>query len=197
MVCRILDDIGIINEWNVLNDEAVETICVTCRPKILLRQVSNLTIGMLYHPPKAADGPIIAHIHQSLDHILQKHPQTGIKILGDMNQLKRSATASSYKLKQIVKKPTCGKSMLDKVLINLNDYCKEPDVIPSLGESVHANHIVSCHPKPGLNVKAAAIITKTVRINNHTSRTFLVHELNNIDWTPLYRHPLVRNSLSI
>ena len=63
----------------------LETIWLTIRPRTLPRGVSNILLGLLYHPPDAKDGPMLNHIVKCMDHTLAKHPDSGIIIGGDTN----------------------------------------------------------------------------------------------------------------
>ncbi len=89
---------------------------------------------------------MIDYIHKSLDSKLQKHPDATIMLVGDFNTLKAGSIMRSYKLKQIVKKPTKGNNTLDKVFTNMANLYKEPLILPPLGSLPHGHGVLICQP---------------------------------------------------
>ena len=147
--------------WEHLEDPTIESLWITARPKLLPREFPIIVIGAIYHPPGAKDWNMIQHIQFSLESILQKHPHAGIFITGDFNQLKVAAITSGFHLCQIVKTPTRGKNVLDKILTNMQHFYSNPSLVGQLRKSDHLSVIAV--PKIDPKTKCALTVTKMSR----------------------------------
>lgn len=67
---------------------------------------------------------------------MRQHPYAGIAVLGDFNTLNDKALRD-YPLKQIVRRPTRGKSTLDKIYTNVSDWYETPIIAPNIASSDH------------------------------------------------------------
>ena len=135
------------HHWHNLSVTDLETTWITIEMPRLPRGVCNFTIGLVYHPPGSKDKPMLDHINACIDHIRLRHPETGIILCGDVNQLKDARIKNDLQLKQLVKKPTRGKSILDKIYTNCHQYFGEPVVLSPVGLSDHC--VVLCQPALG------------------------------------------------
>ncbi len=128
-------------QWKNLEEEHIVSKWITVRPKKLPREIPILIVGAIYHPPKndnlAAQFAMILHIQTSLEQILQKHPNAGIILRGDLNKLKTLIVASGFHLKQIVNVSTRKKNTLEKSLINLKKNYLDPFTVGKLENSDH------------------------------------------------------------
>ena len=77
-------------------------------------------MATVYHPPQNDDLELRKHLFQSLDSVLDKFPNAGIVILGDFNKFHPGYLASFFNLTQVVKKPTRGSNILDKIYTTLS-----------------------------------------------------------------------------
>ena len=105
VVCFIKETIP-VKEWPELNDEHLEVLWLTIRPRRLPRQLSHLNIGTVYHPTRANDARMSKYLIECLDTILRSHPHTGIMLCGDFNRLNDLYLLKAHTLSQLVKKPT-------------------------------------------------------------------------------------------
>ncbi len=115
---------------------------------------------------------------------MQRHPNTGIVITGDLNQLPEGSLCGLYNLKQIVTAPTRGNNTLDKVLTNMKDYYNTPVILPNIGKSDHSTVKVtpSCYrPPTGSKVKV------TTRVMGNNEKAFFAQEIQRVNWNPLLR----------
>ena len=73
------------------------------RPNSMPREVTHLLIGAIYHPPKANNFDMTEYLisRPTMDQLTRSHPNAGILLLGDFNQLPE-ARLKSYPLKQVV-----------------------------------------------------------------------------------------------
>jgi hypothetical protein len=97
-----------------------EALWILVRRPIMPRQVSHIVVAVIYHPPDAASWPMCNYLISCADSILQSHPYAGIVILRDCNSL-HDKPLRDFPMKQIVSRPTRGKSTLDKIFTNIGD----------------------------------------------------------------------------
>ena len=173
----------------------LETIWLTIRPRTLPRGVSNILLGLLYHPPDAKDGPMLNHIAKCLDHILAKHPDSGIIICGDTNRLKDHRLRTGYQLKQLVKEPTRGRAILDRVYTNMYSYYDQTVVLPPIGLSDHK--VVVCSPALSCNYSPPEMITVQKRCMGGNERAMFAHAIVNTHWEPLYYLPTCQEQFDL
>jgi len=68
---------------------------------------------------------------------MRDHPHTSVVFLGDFNQL-RDGALLAYPLRQVVKAPTHGAAVLDKIYTSLKDWYSSLVVLPNIGRSDHS-----------------------------------------------------------
>lgn len=180
-------------QWNHLDEEGIESLWLTIRSKKLPREISMISLGVLYMPPGCPERPrnerqYVSHILQSLDTISRAHPDTGIFVVGDFNHMK-DKHIKNYPLKQLVKSPTHMASILDCIYTNLEQYYNAPSLSPGVGLSRHA--MVMCKPKLVLPNKQ--IITLRHRTNSHNAKCLFVNDLKNMNWHRLYNMDTSQN----
>ena len=78
----------------------------------------------------------------TIDLIRNKHPDHGLVILGDFNDLEIRTLSISQNLKQVVDQPTRESAILELILTNLHNLYDRPDILAPLGSSDH--NIVHC-----------------------------------------------------
>jgi hypothetical protein len=160
----------------------LESIWILLRRPTMPRQVSHLAVGIIYHPPDAASGPMVNHIINSVDSILQQHPYAGIMILGDCNTL-NDKRVRDYPLKQIVGAPTRGRATLDKIYTNLSTWYLVPVTIPNIASSDHC--AVTLFPLSRRPAAGCGYVTVTRRSNSTNGKNLLAQALLNFDWDAL------------
>ncbi|XP_072039411.1 uncharacterized protein [Amphiura filiformis] len=90
-----------------------------------------------------------------------KHPDAGISLIGDVNQLDiTQILAASHKFAQVVDKPTRGDSILDKIVTNLSTFYNTPFVSAPIGTSDHRT--VLWTPKDH-EIRSNSVHTRKVR----------------------------------
>ena len=120
--------------------EGLRVIWTQIRPSRLPRGITSIVIGVVYHPPNAADPPMLDYLYDCLSLIKARHPGCGIILLGDFNKTlfkKSSRLSNSFDLKQIVTFPTRGRNTLDPVFTNLKELYYPPIQRPAFGLSYH------------------------------------------------------------
>ena len=106
------------------------------RPLHFSRDITCIIVGLVYHSPSTADGPILDYLYNCVFIIEARFSGCGTILLSDFNKTlgKKSLLSNSIKLKQLVNIPIRGTNMLDPVFtIILNEYCDSPIQCLSFG----------------------------------------------------------------
>ena len=89
------------------------------------------------------------HVINGVDSVVRKHPNCGVLLTGDFNQLNDTFLKTHYRYAQIVKVPTRGQSTLDKIWTNMSPVYDAP-IRPTLSELGSSDHnIVLLRPTHG------------------------------------------------
>ena len=162
----------------------IESIWVKISLERLPRNLSPLLLGCFYHPPGNNDQEFLQHLSDSLDSFRLAYPSPAIVLMGDFNRLKDSTLKRDFSLKQIVSQATRGNAILDCIYTNLDQFYKEPEILPPLLSSDHlvvlaepmAPHLI---PRP-----PPKRIMKRSYPSSH--KTLFAHAIAAVDWTQLY-----------
>ncbi len=103
----------------------------------------------------------------------------------DFKHLPDRMIKSSYRLKQILKKPTHMKSTKDQVYTNMSQYYDAPDHLSPICLSKH--HTILVQPKPSYQFPSSPKYMVEARISSKNQRTFLANARRNISWKSLYK----------
>ena len=166
-----------------LETASVEMVWLLYRRPRMPRAVSHVIVGAIYHPPSADDRVTTSHILNCLDSVTRDHPYAGVVLVGDFNQL-RDAALLAYPLRQVVKSPTRGTAVLDKIYTSIQDWYETPVILPNVGRSDH-NAVLMTPKNRSTNRGEDAVVL--VRSQDSNSRTLLGQAIINMDWNPLYR----------
>ena len=127
---------------NDLSNEDFEALWLNLNPSRLPRGISNIILGLVYHPPSADDRLMINYLFESLTCVEAQFPNSGVIIAGDFNKLNTSRLRNAFKLKQIIRFPTRGNNILDLILTNLDQYYQEPEKFSPFGLSDHVSIVI-------------------------------------------------------
>ena len=114
----------------------LEVLWLLYRPHSMPREVTHITIGAIYHPPKANNAEMLDYLVSTMDEVTRIHPHCGIMLLGDFNQLPDSQL-KSYHLQQMMKSATRGNAILDKIYTNIPSWFQPPIPFPPVSRSDH------------------------------------------------------------
>ena len=134
-VCAYVNSTIPYKRWIDLENENFESLWLTFRPAKLPRDVTNITLICVYHPPQANNEELKDHLCQGIDYILSKHLQSGLLVLGYFNSFSDGYLISSLNLTQIVKVATRNNRTLDKCYTNIANFYEKPTILPHLGKS--------------------------------------------------------------
>jgi len=175
------------NRLSDLDDAVHEVVWVRLQPKKLPRQFSCIIIACIYHPPDSDNISMRDYLITCMDTILRKHPNCGVILTGDFNQLRDDFLRTHYKYKQLVNKPTRLNAILDKLWTNMSAVYDSPEVLDELGASDHRMVLLSTTGHPSLDTGSVQhVITRCM---GHTERAMFASALSRVRWEPLYHLP--------
>ena len=128
------------NRRTDLEHDNFECLWLWLRPSRLPRPFSGIAICAVYHPPGLPQNDhqlIKEYLSSTIDSLCNQHPNCGIILLGDFNDLDTSPLLSHHHLKQVVKAPTRSSSILDLIITNLSKYYQTQQLLAPLGSSDH------------------------------------------------------------
>jgi len=99
-----------------------------------------LLIGAVYHPPKADNLEMSYYLTSTTDTINRSHPNAGILLLGDFNQLPE-CHLKFFLLHQLDTCASRGSSARDKVFTNVPTWYQIPVLLPAITQSDHDTSI--------------------------------------------------------
>ena len=167
-----------------LDHDIHEVLWVRLCPQRLPRRFSCIVVGCLYHPPDADDVTMQEYLITSLDSILRKHPECGIILMGDFNQLRDNFIKTHYAYRQIVSKPTRNNAILDKIWTNMDKVYNCPISLSPLGTSDHNMVLASpCNHSP---LETGSILHTVTRRMGLTEKIAFADQLSQVRWEPLF-----------
>ena len=102
-------------------------------------KLGNYIIGALYHPPKPTyqTENLLLYLEATLEEISRDFPAATVILCGDFNQLSDDIVCERTGLTSIVKRPTRGEHMLDRIYVSQPSY-SVVRVITSVVRSDHS-----------------------------------------------------------
>jgi len=87
--------------------------------ELLWAHIGDMFIGVLYHPPRPLYTPdsLLDYIKACIDEITHNHPTAFLVLAGDFNQRSHDELVERTVLTQIVKQPTRGANILDRIYV--------------------------------------------------------------------------------
>ena len=162
----------------------LEVLWLLYRPHSMPREVTHVTIGALYHPPKANNAEMLDYLVSTMDEVTRTHPQSGIMLLGDFNQLPDSQL-KSFPLHQIVNSATRGNAILDKIYTNIPSWFQTPIPFPPVSRSDHNTVCLQPAVDPPRPPRSVKVIYR--RLVSPNRKSLLYNQLSHLNWTPLFR----------
>ena len=114
----------------------IESLWLLYRTTKMPRQLSHITIGIIYHAPTADSSRSVLHTLIRLDSISRGYPYVGLILQEDFDRLNDSSILS-YLLKQIVTCATREVNILDKIYTNMSQWYESPASVPPVGGFDH------------------------------------------------------------
>ena len=125
------------------------------------------------------------HLLTCVESVIRKHPECGVIITGDSNQVNDSFLKTHYKFSQIVKVATRGQAILDKIWTNMNMVYSKPVTVAELGTSDH--NMVLLKPSSKTTLDTGNWTRMSVKSMGAKEKATFELALSLIKWEPLYR----------
>ena len=153
---------------------------VTDDPKyeLLWARVGDTFVGVLYHPPRPQYSPdsLLDYIEGCIDDIVRSHPAASIVLAGDFNQLSDDQLVERTGLTQIVKQPTRGSNILDRIYVTCPLQYDTVRVVKSVVRSDHQAVVACTASQPVRVIKQTT--TMTFRKRTPTQHAFFLDFLS-------------------
>ena len=148
-----------------LEHPVFECIWLWLRLHRLPGPLSSINCGIVYFPEALAheNSDRVSYLIETLDSVRYAHPDCGVIICGDFSTLDFSDVLAHHKLKQIVRDPTRGNSILDLILTEICNRYDKPVISANLGTSDHGSVFWRPKPSPDITVHAHKALKRSVR----------------------------------
>ena len=137
----------IISRLNIPIPKSVEVVWGLLKSKIITGKISVIIVCCFYSPPRSRKNrALLEHITHTLQELRSTHPQAGVIISGDKNNIEMGALLQiDPSLRQVVKNPTRGLNLLDIILTNLHIFYNIPEIVPPIPPDVQGKGAPSDH----------------------------------------------------
>ena len=166
-------------------DDELEVIWIKVMPKRLPRTVSCILIACIYYTQQTDYLKMREHIITSIDAVIRKHPECGIIVTGDFNQLNNFFLKTHYRFVQIVNVGTRGNAVLDQIWTNMDKLYMSPITLSELGKSDH--NMVLLKPGGSLPCSTGSVMRVTTRAMGENEKALFDRALSAVSWEPLFR----------
>ena len=124
------------------------------------------------------------YIIATLDGILRRHPDCGIILIGDFNQLHDMFLRTQYGFAQLVNTATRNSAILDKLWTNMDPVYDTPAVLDTIGTSDH--RMVLLKPSYDAILDTGNIQRAVVRRFTANEKAAFASALSDVSWEHLY-----------
>ena len=101
VACYIRNDL-MYKRLNDMEVHDLEARWIKVMPKKMPRKFSCILVACLYYTPKTEYLKIRDHLITNIDTVMRKHPECGVIITGDFNQLRDNFMKTHYRFVQVV-----------------------------------------------------------------------------------------------
>ena len=120
-----------------IEDDIHEVMWIRMRLHKLPRRFESVVIECIYHPPNSNNSSMREYIIATLDDMLRRHPDCGIILTGDFNQLRDMFLRTQCGFAQLANTTTRNSAIIEKVWSNMDHVYGTPVVLDTLGSSDH------------------------------------------------------------
>ena len=117
-----------------------EILWIYVRPTLLSRPLGQLIYCVVYCPPWyniSLQNQLCFNIMNTINMLQRKYPHAGFIIAGDFNALDCNVFNRHLCFKQLIRRPTRGKNILDKVFCNYSPFFCDPLIMSPIAKSDH------------------------------------------------------------
>ena len=161
-----------------IEDDVHEVMWIRMRLHKLPRKFSSIVIACIYHPLNSDNSSIREYLIATLDGILRCHPDCGIILTSDFNQLRDMFLRTQYGFAQR------NSAILDKLWTNMDSVYDTPVVLDTLGRSDH--RMVLLKPSCDARMDTGNIQRAVVRRFTTNEKAAFSSALSRVRWEQLY-----------
>ena len=160
-----------LEKLSIIPPRPLEVVWGIVKPKLIGSKFKKIIVASFYCPPKSKKrDDLIDHLTLNLQMLLLKHPNAGIVIAGDRNDLSiEKLLTIDHSLRQIVLKNTRKNKCLDVILTNMANYYNEPNIFPPPGLDIENQGVPSDHSVP---VSTPITTTNQASKREYTTRRY-------------------------
>ena len=184
VACYVRNDV-LYKRLDSLEVPELEVIWIKIMPKKLPRKVSCILVACVYYTQHTDYSQMRYHLIMGIDTMIRKHPECGVIVTGDFNQLNDHFLKVHYRFVQVVNVVTRGQATLDKIWTNMNGYYSTPVSISELGTSDHC--MVLWKPDRGSPDIRGNVTRMTVKCMGPSEKAAFAMGVASIRWEPLFR----------
>ena len=143
-------------------------------------RVGEVFIAAIYHPPKPIyrTEALLDYIETCVDELNRRFPGAAIVIAGDLNQLPDEDLVERTGLTQIVRQPTRGASVLDRVFVS----CPQYNIVRVVRSVVKSDHLVVVAYSEGApHVQTKTCVQRTFRRKSPTQHALFLRHVSAVD----------------
>ena len=136
VACYVRNDV-LYKRLDSLEVPELEVIWIKIKPTQLPRKVSCILVACVYYTHHTDYSQMRYHLIMGMIRMIRKHPECGVIITGDFNQLNDNFLKVHYRFVQVVNVVTRGQATLDKIWTNMDGFYSTPVSISELGTLDH------------------------------------------------------------
>ena len=163
-----------------IEDNEHEVMWIRMRLHKLPRRFASIVSASIYHPPNSDNSSMREYIIATLDGILRRHPDSGIILIGDFNQLRDMFLRTQYGFSQLVNTATRNSAMWT----NMDPVYDTPVVLDTLGTS--DPRMVLLKPSYDAILDTGNIQRAVVRRFTANEKAAFASALSDVSWEHLY-----------
>ena len=184
VACYVRNDV-VYKRLDSLEVPELEVIWIKIMPTKLPRKFSCILVACVYYTQHTAYSQIRYHLIMGIDTMIRKHPECGVIITGDVNQLNDNFLKVHYRFVQVVNVVARGQATLDKIWTNMNGFYSTPVSISELGTSDHC--MVLWKPDRGSPDIRGNVTRVTVKCMGPSEKAAFAMGVASIRCEPLFR----------
>ena len=184
VACYVRNDV-LYKRLDSLEVPELEVIWIKIMPTKLPRKFSCILVACVYYTQHTDYSQMRYHLIMGIDTMIRKHPECGVIITCDFNQLNDNFLKVHYRFVQVVNVVTRGQATLDKIWTNMNGFYSTPVSISELGTSDHC--MVLWKPDRGPPDIRGNVTRVTVKCMGPSEKAAFAMGVASIRWEPLFR----------
>ena len=184
VACYVKNDV-LYSRIVELEDQSFEVLWLKIMPKKLPRAFSCIILACIYHPREANSAAMRDHVINGVDSVVRKHPNCGVLLTGDFNQLNDTFFKNTLQVRPDIKSTNTWSINTRQDMDNMSPVYDEPITLSELGSSDH--NIVLLRPTRGHSLEKGSLVRVTIRCMSSDNRAKFSAMLSVVKWETMFR----------